>query len=160
METNPIEAWYKKDIWLSKLLVDIDNKGLSDEESAREAFYQVSEMYGLPKFPDEVDHEEEWEYDEPRSVFEEIALARYLFPDDLPRGIVMLALQNIYRKFCIPFDDVAAEYYGSHDDIPDSYFLYFFGKDVDATVKLDIEDQSWIDAGAGLMKKVMKTSYD
>lgn len=160
MEVNPIKVWYKKDQRLLKILVDIDNKGLSDEESAREAFYKVSEMYGLPKFPDEVEHEDDWEDDEPRSVFEEIALARYMFPEDLSRGLVMLAIHNIHTKCCIPFDDVAAKYYGSHDDIPDSYFMYFFGKDVDAFVKLDIEGQAWTDAGAVMMKKVIKVSFD
>ncbi len=157
---NPVEAWYYKDKKLLDILMDIDKKGLSEEESAREAFYLVSEMYGLPKFIGDVDYEDDWEDEEPRSVFEEIAMVRFLFPDDLPRGIVMLALHNVYSKVGIPFDEVATEYYGSHDDIPASYFVYFFGNDVDATLKLDIGEQSWIEAGAVLMKKVMKTSYE
>jgi hypothetical protein len=70
----------------------------------------------------------------------------------------MFALYNIYHKSYIPYVEVAAQFFGSHDDIPDGYFLYFFGKDVDATVKLDIGDQSWVEVGARFMMKIIKTS--
>jgi hypothetical protein len=96
--------------------------------------------------------------EEPRSVFEEIALARFLFPEDEYRGIVMFALHNIYHKSYIPYDEVAAQFFGNHADIPDNYFLYFFGKDVAATVKLDIGEQSWVEAGVRFMMKIIKMS--
>ena len=95
---------------------------------------------------------------EPRSVFEEIALARFLFPEDEYRGIVTFALHNIYHKSYIPYDEVAAQFFGNHADIPDNYFLYFFGKDVAATVKLDIGEQSWVEAGVRFMMKIIKMS--
>ena len=168
MKDNPIVVWYQKDKQLSDLLVSIDEQQLSEEESGREAFYQVSALYKLPKFPEDIVAVEEddlqaEEYDEkdeeePRSVFEEIALARFLFPEDEYRGIVMFALHNIYHKSYIPYDEVAAQFFGNHADIPDNYFLYFFGKDVAATVKLDIGEQSWVEAGVRFMMKIIKMS--
>ncbi len=113
-------------------------------------------MYQLPRFPAEIAPEEGEE--EPRSVFEEIALARFLYPDDEYRVIMMFALYNIYHKSYIPYDKVASQFYGSHDDKPDGYFLYLFGINVDAKVKLDIGNQSCVEVGARFMMKIIKMS--
>jgi hypothetical protein len=156
MEHNPIEAWWQKDKRLSDLLVSIDEQHLSEEESGREAFYKVAALYHLPKLPQDVVADEE-EAENGRSVFEEIALARFLFPEDEYRGIVMMALYNVYIKSYIPYNEVAAIHFGSHDNIPDSYFLYFFGKDVNAIVKFDIGEQTWLEAGAVYMIQIFNS---
>jgi hypothetical protein len=54
LKENLIVAWYKKDKQLSDLLVSIDEQKLSEEESRRHAFYRVSALYQLPKFPEDI----------------------------------------------------------------------------------------------------------
>lgn len=152
MTDNPIIDWYSKDQWLCDFLVSIDQKKLSDEDAAKEAFYTIAEHYKLPKFPEDVD---DGNGGEGRSVFEEMAIIKYMFPEDELKGAVMLALYNVYNNDYIPIDEAATLYYGDHDKIPKDYMVYYFGKDVDASVKFDIGNLSWIEAGVMLMKKVI-----
>jgi hypothetical protein len=152
MSDNPIEEWYKKDQRLNELLVSIDQQSLPDEEAARQAFYKVSELYNLPKFPGEVD-------ENGRSVFEEMAIGKYIFPNDELKGVVMLAIYNVFINEYITMDEAAAIFYNSHDEIPDEYFVYYFGKDVDARIEFDIGGKTWIEAGCTFMQKHYKLSF-
>ncbi len=154
MADNSIVEWYTQDKWLSDLLVSIDQKNLSDEEAAREAFYKVAEHYHLPKFPWDIENSNDGT--EILSVYEEIAIVKCIFPEDELKGIVMLALYNVYVNELIPIDEAAAIHYGDHDKIPDQYMVYFGGKDVDANLRFDIGDMSWTDAEVVSMKKIVK----
>jgi hypothetical protein len=153
MSENPIEEWFKRDQRLNDLIVSIDQQNLSDEEAARQAFYKVSELYHLPMFPGEVSKETD---ENNRSVFEEVGIVKYIFPDDELKGIVMLAIYNVFNTECISVDEAAAIFYNSHDDIPDEYFVYYFGKDVDAKIEFDIGNKTWIEAGCISMQKIFK----
>ncbi|MBI2730975.1 MAG: hypothetical protein HYX40_09530 [Sphingobacteriales bacterium] len=154
MDDNPIVVWYTKDQWLCDFLVSVDQKNLSDEDAAREAFYKVAEHYKLPKFPWDKQNSDNEE--EKISVFEEMAIAKFIFPEDELKGIVMLALYNVYTNEFIPIDDAAAIYYGDHDHIPDQYMAYYFGKDVNATLRFEIRNSSWVEAGATFVSKIIK----
>lgn len=152
MFDNPIEEWYKKDKRLSDLLVSIDEQNLSDEDAAKQAFYKVTELYKLPKFPEDVDTEND---EESRSVFEEMAILKFMFPDDELKGIVMLAAYNTYTKEFVSIDEAASIHYNGYENIPKEYFVYYFGKDIDARIEFDIKGQSWIEAGAIKLQKVI-----
>ncbi|MFZ1527491.1 MAG: hypothetical protein WAT19_01995 [Ferruginibacter sp.] len=100
MADNPIDNWYSSDKRLKNI---IDILSLSDKspfEQATEAFYQISELYNLHKYPDDITEDDYKKYedeglDNPRTVFEEVGIIRYLEPEDDPRGIVLFALYNI-----------------------------------------------------------------
>src|SRR6187431_1268048 len=91
MSNNPIDEWYGSDEKLKEIIDSLSFSNKSPEEQAREAFYQIANLYELHKFPDDITEDdyktyEEEGIDDPRTVFEEIGIIRYLEPDDDPRG--------------------------------------------------------------------------
>ena len=154
----PVSDWIKSNQELSDLMVNVCDNCKNVEEAALIAFYQVSDIYNLPKFPDEITEEIYAKHEEldlePRSVFEELAIINYLMPDKGLRDRVLQALYNVHHRQYTNIDRAAAKYYGLKK-IPKEYFVYYFGKDIDAKITFEIENgRSWFDAGAKIMTKV------
>ena len=140
MSDNPILQWITKDKQLSDLLVSIDNEIADPEMAAEKAFHEVSKLYNLPKFPEDVvmmtESEEEFFEDERnKSVFEQLAIHKAVFPDSDIRGSVLAACLAVYKKFYYTIQEGSAEYYGSHDNIPETYYAYFIGTGSDVTIE-------------------------
>lgn len=153
-----VSDWIESDEKLSELMTFIDDNYKSVEKAALVAFYQVSDIYHLPKSQEEITEEIYAEHDEldlePRSVFEELAIINYLLPDENLLDKVFQALYNVHHKQYTDIDRAAMKYYGSKK-IPKEYFVYYFGKDIDAKITFEIESgRSWFDAGAKMMTKV------
>src|SRR5687768_5789050 len=104
---NPIEDWYSSDERIRRTLDQLSTSGMTVPEQAAAAFESVADEFDLPKYPENVteDHYRRFSelgVDEPRSVFEENAILRYLEPDDDPRGLAMLALYNVHHGIQMP----------------------------------------------------------
>lgn len=140
MSEHPIVEWYTKDKKLADLLVSIDRETIDAKEAARKAFYKVAAMYDLPVFPEDVtnDFYKHDCFNEPArntSLFEQLAIHKTISPDSDLRGAVLAACLAVYERMYYTVEEAAAEYYGTHDDIPEHYHVYFIGKDVDVKLK-------------------------
>lgn len=108
---NPVQDWINEDIKLSELLIKIQEiPGKTVFEQAEIAFDRVCELYDLPKMPEDLEkhhaYYEENNIVEPRSVYEEAALMRFLEPDDDPRGIVLAAIFNVKNNIGVDVKEV------------------------------------------------------
>ena len=74
MTENPIENWLLSEARLKEHLERISNLGLSELDQAKTAFYELSDFYGLKKFPEDITEEEYEKYLETESInhFEKI----------------------------------------------------------------------------------------
>lgn len=159
MEPNPILQWIESDETLQDMIARIDATGKSIEEQAADAFHQLSEHYNLPKYPENITQEhydlfESMGIDESRSVFEELALFKYLNPDDDPRGMVMAALYSVKNGFFTEISECAHKFFGSKKAIPKEYALCFIGNDISGHIRFLQPEESWVDLGARSMMKV------
>ena len=64
MADNPIDQWYSSDENLKNIIDTLSFSGKSFFEQAKEAFYQISELYGLHKYPDEISEDDYKKYEE------------------------------------------------------------------------------------------------
>ena len=121
----------------------------------------ISEEYNLAKFPDNFsennyDKLEEIGIDEPRSVYEEIAIFKFIFPNDDIRSITLVGLYNIKNHSYIDIEQCAAKYYGGDSKIPESYMIYFAGEDAQVELRFLKENESWVDKGSKCAMKIIK----
>lgn len=56
--SNAVQHWIDNDQELSKALVGIEETGLSVEEQAELAFHKISDMYGVPKLPENIQEDD------------------------------------------------------------------------------------------------------
>jgi hypothetical protein len=161
---NVLIQWIENDKVLSSILSEIDEKGLSAAKSAYIAFSQVAEAYHLPQYPEDLNETIYREHEElnveARSVFEELAILKYLSgPDDDIRGVTLNALYNVYNKLYLSVEEAALKYFGSYEKIPDTFMVYYFGDASNARIEFKIEQTNWTDSEARLMQKVNKSLY-
>ena len=159
MTENPIEIWLLSDARLKQHIERISSSGMSEFDQAKTAFYELSDFYGLKKFPEDITEEEyenylEAEGSDPRSVFEEVGIVRYLEPSEDPRGIVMVAIYNILNRDPLDIDNCAEMHFGKA--IPKSYVIYFTGQDADATLNFLKEGEPWHKEGIKYASKIIR----
>jgi hypothetical protein len=51
MTENPLDIWYSTDKKLQEIIDNLSNSGKSAFNQARDTFYQLSDIYTLPKYP-------------------------------------------------------------------------------------------------------------
>ena len=135
MSEHPIIEWYTKDKKLADLLVSIDQETLDGK-----AFYEVADLYELPKFPEDV-IDDLYRYDtfdqraRHTSVFEQLAIHKIIAPESDIRGAVLAACMAVHKRIYYSIEEAAAEYFGTYDDIPEKYHVYFIGNDIDVKLK-------------------------
>ena len=160
MTENIILDWFNEDEQLSNMINAIDaTKSL--EQQALDAFLQVSTHYGLPKYPADFNDEyyerfEKMGIDNPRSVFEEATILKFLEPDEDPRGLIMVALYNVKNGTFIDIDEAAIKHFGSQEEIPSNYYVCFIGDGFAGQLHFLKETESWIELGAKSMIRVFK----
>jgi hypothetical protein len=158
---DPITDWYNKDERIKRTLDRLTLSGLSEDEQAAAAFEELSTAFELPKYPEDFTdalyaHYEELEINDPRSVFEEFCIIRYLEPNDDPRGVVMMALYNVYKGIKIPLDECARKHYGGKRKIPKQYMVCYIGEGIKGRLHFLKEDESWVELGARAAEKVIR----
>lgn len=108
-----IREWINADKKLRDVINDIEGRGLSVEEQAEAAFHEISDMYGLPKMPEDIDEDEEVGEDgyEPSSVFVELGFIKYLNPDEDPRGNVLNAIYAVKNRLNVDTEEIFQKAY-------------------------------------------------
>jgi len=113
-------------------------------------------MYELPKIPREIenqDQENEENYYDSRSVFEEHALIKYLDPDDDPRGRVLAAVYNVKNNVGVDYMEVAIKEFGSK--IPKNLLIGVLGEGFHGNVVFpQKEGKSWYELGCKVCAKL------
>lgn len=160
MKDNPIDTWYSNDERLKKIIDTLSSSGKSPFEQAREAFYQISKLYNLHKYPDEITEDDYKIYKEegidyPRTVFQEIGIIRYLEPEDDPRGVVLFALYNVKSRKYMDINLCARKHFGSKKKIPDNYIVYYTGQDADSKLNFLNAGESWTKEGIKYASKIL-----
>jgi len=160
-EFNPAIDWMNNDEKLRSIIERLSNSGLNEKEQADIAFDEISDAYGLPKYPDSFTEEDYRRYEEegidnPRSVFEEVGIIHYLEPEDDPRGIVLFAIYNIKNRFSIDINEAAKKHFKNKKRIPPEYMIYFLG-DKSSTMMYFLENgKSWVETGAKYASKILR----
>lgn len=161
METiseNPILDWFKSDDALSDIVNRITATEKSVGEQALDAFRQISDYYDLPKYPENFSDKyyerfEQMDVDDPRSVFEEATICKYLEPENDPRGTVMVALYNVKHGKFIDLNACAKKHFGS---IPKEYMICYIGDGFAGELHFLHSGESWFDIpGAKSANKVI-----
>ncbi|WP_439507038.1 hypothetical protein [Sediminibacterium sp.] len=160
MMDNPVDIWYLSDERLKKIIDTLSLSEKSPFEQAKEAFYQISELYNLHKYPDDITEDDYRKYedeglDNPRTVFEEVGIIRYLEPEDDPRGVVLFALYNIKNRTYIDISFCAEKHFGSRKKVPDNYVVYFTGQDADSKLNFLNAGESWTKEGVKYASKIL-----
>lgn len=161
MNRNPVLEWLQKNNTLCEIINDIEAQSLTLEEKANLALVQISEKYQLPLEAGDVSEKSYEEHDalgiDPSSVHEQLAIAKYLWPEDDYRGLVLMALYIVRHKEYLHIDEAALKHFGQKDKIPNSYMVYFFGDVFDAELKFSLPDgcTNWTKSGAKYMQKVL-----
>lgn len=163
MADNPIDEWYFSDEKLKSTIDTLSSSGKSPFDQAKEAFYKISKLYGLPKYPEDISEDDYKKYEEegidnPRTVFEEVGIIRYLEPNDDPRGVVLFALYNIKNRTYMDINFCAERHFGSKKKIPDSYMVYYTGQDADSKIHFLKAGESWAKEGVKYASKVLNRS--
>lgn len=142
-----VQQWIEEDEQLSKVLVDIEESGLLSEEQAEMAFHRISDMYGLPKMPDDIEYNDEDDDEEPTSVYQELGLIKYLAPkDDDPRGLVLLAIYFVKNRL-----------HADESEIDKSSIsgIGYRGENSEVELVLVQKGQSWVELGCKLFTKTV-----
>ena len=111
-------------------------------------------MYHIPKVYEDITEQVYEEYEkldmEPRTVFQELAIIKYLLPKAPIRDNVLLAIYTVLHKEQADLIPAAKIHYGSVTKIPKPSFVYFFGKDIDARITFTIPPgmATWTESGA------------
>ena len=160
MTDNPIDIWYSSDERLKNIIDTLSLSGNTPFEQAKEAFYQISELYNLHKYPDDITEDDYKKYEEegldnPRTVFEEIGIIRYLEPEDDPRGVVLFALYNIKNRRYMNIEFCAERHFGNKKNIPNNYIVYYTGQDADSRLNFLLDGESWVKEGVKYASKIL-----
>ena len=145
MTTQPdsailIQQWIEKDMELSKALVEIQESELSIEEQAEMAFHKISDMYGIPKLPEDIIDDDKFE----TSVYQELGILKHLHPENDLRGLVLMAIYLV--KNCLQADD-------SEIDKTSLAGLGYRGENSEVELVLVQNGQSWVELGCKLFTR-------
>ena len=157
---DPVLKWYKSDQELKAIIDSISNSNLSEDEQANLLFDSLSEHYDLVKYPDDITDEvferfEQLGMDDPRSLFEEIGIIRFLKPKADPNGLVIQAAYHLLNYTYIDIDYCAKKHFGNIKKIPNSYMIYYSGEKADSILNFAAENESWAKPGIKYGSKVV-----
>ena len=151
-------------IWANKpeittILKEIEAMNISSEEAAKLAFDRIPVALNLPRLPEDIDEDEEVDYENPdierRSVFDELAILSYLHPEENRMDLLIASLYNLSHQHHSDIYDAAVKFYGTEELVPAVYFVYFFGRGVDAKIDFEIKGGNWVEAGAKGMWQII-----
>ncbi|MNR24158.1 hypothetical protein D3C85_1412230 [compost metagenome] len=110
------------------------------------AFNELSNLYDLPKMPEDlIRYEAYYENNgitDPRSVYEEAALLKFLEPNDDPRGIVLLAIYHVKHAIGVNLHDVFKKNSGK---LSRNSKLGIKGKSINTLIVFIKDNESWCD---------------
>jgi len=157
---NPIQEWINEDDKLYNLIIEIQSSDKDPNTQAEIAFNKLCELYSIPKMPEDVvtiEHDPENDYD-PRSLFEEHALLKFLTPENEdPRGIVLSAAHNILHNNPVNYYEVAKKEY--NNKLPDVCQIGVSGSGyISKVVFFQKETENWEDLECLTIASINKQS--
>jgi len=157
---NQIQEWINEDDKLYNLIIEIQSSDKNPNAQAEIAFNKLCELYDIPKTPEDttiIGLNSENIYN-PRSLFEEHALLKFLAPENEdPRGIVLSAAHNILHNNLVDYYEVAKKEY--NNEIPDVCQIGVNGNEYNSKVIFfQKETQNWEDLGCLTIASVNKQS--
>lgn len=158
--SHPIEEWYHADERVQSVINRLSNAGLTNVQQAEAAFEEFCVILQLPMYPDaftEDDYEKysEMGIDDPRSVFEELVLYKFMDPEADPRGAVMMALYHVFNGIQVPLEECAAKHYGGKEKVPEGFMVCFIGDGIHGRLHFLEKGESWFDLGARSAMKLV-----
>jgi hypothetical protein len=143
-------------------LVQIQELPVTIEEQAEVAFHKVSEMYGVPKNPEDIkqqDDDENENYNDNEdadfkahtSVYEELGLLKYLMPNEDKRGIALNAIYFVKNGYTTNKKEVMLCKFGKN--IPDDVGIGFKGNNTNVEIVFVLKGESWFDLGCKMFTK-------
>jgi len=154
-EENPVLNWINSDKELSDMLVKIENLNISINEQVEIAFHRISDFYGLPKMPEDIEYENEEDDNnkefEQTSIYEQFGLLKYLHDDEDLRGVLLSAIYFVKNGYVADIDEVYKKYY-SKNKLP---IVGIGFKNINSSVELVFvkEGESWFDSGCKMFIK-------
>ncbi|WP_412468546.1 hypothetical protein [Pedobacter sp. KLB.chiD] len=154
--TPTFEQWIQNDQKLNDLLVKIQSTEKPPLQQAEMAFNELSNLYDLPKMPEDLDRYEAY-YEsngitDPRSVYEEAALIKFLEPNDDPRGIVLLAVYHVKHAIGVDLLDVFKK---NSKRLPGNPKLGIKGEGINTSIVFIKENDSWHDLDCKVVLKLL-----
>ena len=62
--------------------------------------------------------------------------------------LLIVSLYNLSHKQHSDIYDAAVKFYGTRELVPETYFVYFFGKGIDAKIEFEVKGENWVEVGA------------
>jgi hypothetical protein len=148
-----VHKWLEIDKKLSNKLVEIQNSTNDKLKQAEMAFWEISEMYNLPKLPG--DNEEAKAY---CTVYEQLAFLNFLEPDVDLRGHVLSAIFYVKNDFIIDINDVFQKQFGNSDSLKILTGIGYREFSVDVKPIFVMKDENWLDKGCKYFTKPIDKS--
>lgn len=149
-EQNLIQQWIEDDKELSNMLVEIQNLNIPIIEQVEIAFHRISDFYGLPKMPEDIEHLDDDDINDEKlektSVYEQYGLLKFLHDEDEDlRGILLSAIFFVKNGYVADIDAVYKKYY-STNQLPIGGIGF---KNSNSNVELVFvkKGESWFDLG-------------
>ncbi|MBB2148270.1 hypothetical protein [Pedobacter gandavensis] len=125
-------------------------------QQAEVAFDELSDLYDLPKMPEDLDRYEEY-YEsngitDPRSLYEEAALLKFLEPNDDPRGVVLLAVYHVKHAIGVDLHHVFKK---NSRKLPRNSRLGIKGEGINTFIVFIKDNESWYDLDCKVMLKLL-----
>jgi hypothetical protein len=156
---NKIQEWINEDDNLYKLILEIQSSDNNPNRQAEIAFNKLCELYSVPKMPEDVItivQDSAITYD-PRSLFEEYALLKFLAPENEdPRGLILSATYNILHNNLVDYYEIAQKEY--NNELPNVCQIGVSGNGLNSKVIFfQKETKNWEDLGCLTIASVNKT---
>jgi hypothetical protein len=154
-QNNPIQDWIDTDKKLSSILVEIQEMPISIEEQAEIAFHKVSEAYSLPKFPQDIEIEDE-DIKEPISVYHHLGIIKFLNPESDPRGNVLSAIYFAKENLEIDYEIVFLEAIKCGIDVSQITGIGFLDENSYVKIVFVKNTESWYELGCNFFIKIVE----
>lgn len=142
LTSNTITDWIKEDKGLEKIIQEIENKTDSFDEQAELAFHLVSEYFNVPKF---LNMEESEDDEISSSVYEQLAILKYLEPNEDLRGLVLTAIYFLQFGYRTSVEFIFEKYPSINKD--EITGIGFKGENSKVELVLVKKGESWFDLG-------------
>ena len=155
MKENIVEFWVNSDSKLSQILTEIESETPNLESQAEKAFHRIADEYNLPKMPNDIDYDDEDSDYDLKSVYEVLGLINYAFPDEDPRGNVMLALTCVKDNIQFDIEYVLSEAEKQKIDVSQIFGICFSGTNFNVKTKFIFKGENWADSNCNLFLKIL-----
>lgn len=147
-EENLVQNWIDTDKKLYDVLVEIQSSVKDEKEQAELAFYRISEIYQLPKMPE--DNEEELFHS---TVYEQLALLNFMEPQDNIKARVLTSLFFVKENYVVGMNFVYEKKFGNNEP-PSNFVGIGYKGDIPYVVPVFVmKGQSWYELGCKYFTK-------